>query len=95
MTERAVQQRSCNRARAEDHDLRRVGILRSETKRRRVLVVNLVDVLVEGAPVKCLVGYSERMRTGYTSRPGKARTEEVEHVLEDEEGRDLRSHNLP
>ena len=72
-----------------------MSVLRSETEGRRVLVVDLVDMLVKGAPVKCLVGYSEHMRTGHTSRLRKARTEEVEDILEDEEGRDLRNHNLP
>ena len=56
--EGAVEERAGDRTGTEDKDLCRVSVLRSETEGRRVLVVDLVDVLVEGAPVKCLVGCS-------------------------------------
>ena len=54
----AEEERAADGAGAEDEDLERVGVLGCETEGRRVLVVDLVDVLVEGAPVKCLVGCS-------------------------------------
>ena len=51
----AIKQRAANRSRSEDHDLCGVRVLRSKTERRAVLVVDLVDVLVEGAVVQDLV----------------------------------------
>ena len=62
---------------SENEDLSRVGVFGSKTEGSGVLVVDLVNVLVEGAPVERAVG------------------EEVEHVLEDEEERDLGSLVLP
>lgn len=53
--EHGVQDGADNRAGAEDEDLCGVGVLSGETERCRVLVVDLVDVLVEGSPVKSLV----------------------------------------
>lgn len=54
-TEHGVQDGANNRAGAEDEDLCRVGVLSGETERCRVLVVDFVNVLVEGSPVKSLV----------------------------------------
>ena len=56
VTERAVEDRAADRTSAEDHDLRGVRVLSREPKRCRVLVVDLVDVLVERAPVQRAVG---------------------------------------
>ena len=53
--EGAVEERAGDRAGSEDQDLSRVSVLCSKTEGRRVLVVDLVDVLVERAPMKCLV----------------------------------------
>ena len=53
--EHRVEDRPKNRARAEDEHLSGVRVLRSETERCGVLVVDLVDVLVERAPVESLV----------------------------------------
>lgn len=55
LAEPAVKQGAGDGARAEDHDFRGVRVLRSKTERRRVFVVNLVNVLVERAPVQRLV----------------------------------------
>ncbi len=77
VTERAVEDGAADRAGAEDHDLRRVCVLSRQSKRRRILVVDLVDVLVERTPVQRLVH------------------EEVEHVLEYEEEKDLGELLLP
>lgn len=51
----AVKDGTSDRTSAEDKYLGRVGILGSKTKRSRVLVVNLVNMLVQWSPMKCLV----------------------------------------
>lgn len=51
----AVEQRAGDRPRPENGDLSRVGVLCSEAKGGRVLVVDLVDVFVEGSVVQRLV----------------------------------------
>ena len=63
------QQRSADGAHAEDEDLERVRVLGRETERRRELVMQLVDALVERAlvqrtvrPVVCAVSLGEEMR---------------------------------
>ena len=53
--EGAVDEGAADRRRAENHDLGGVRVLGGEAERRRVLVVDLVDVLVERAPVEGLV----------------------------------------
>ena len=55
VAERAVEDGAADRTSAEDHDLRGVRVLSREPERCRVLVVDLVDVLVERAPVKSTV----------------------------------------
>ena len=55
VAERAVEDGAADRTSAEDHDLRGVRVLSREPERCRVLVVDLVDVLVERAPVQRLV----------------------------------------
>lgn len=66
-TEGAVEEWTRDRASTKDHNLSGVRIFRSKAERGRVLVVNLVDVLVERAPVQCLVGYPDRVSTGAAS----------------------------
>jgi hypothetical protein len=56
LREPAVQQRSANRASAQNQNLSGVRILGSETKGRAVLVVDLVNVPVERAVVQSLMG---------------------------------------
>ena len=53
----AVQQRSENRSCSENHNFKWMRILRSKTKRSRVFMMQLVDVLVEQGSVEELVGY--------------------------------------
>jgi len=53
--EPAVQKRSGEGSSAENEDLCRVCVLGSKTEGSRVLVVNLVDMFVEGTPMKSLV----------------------------------------
>ena len=67
-TECTVQERAGDRARAENHDLSRVSVLRSKTERCRVLVVDLVNVLVKRAPVESLVGCFGRVSMGHTTK---------------------------
>lgn len=55
--EHAVEDGSQDGAGAEDEDFRRMRILGSETERRGILVVNLVNMFVQRAPVQCLVSY--------------------------------------
>jgi hypothetical protein len=52
----AVKQGSSDRARAKDEDFSGVSVLGGKTERRRILVVDFVDVLVESTSVKGLVG---------------------------------------
>lgn len=54
--EGAVEDGACNRAGTENHDLSGVRVLGGETEGRGVLVVDLVDVLVQRAPVESAVG---------------------------------------
>ncbi len=42
-----IQDRPCNCSRAENEDLRRVGVFGCEAEWRRVLVMDLVDVLIQ------------------------------------------------
>jgi len=51
----APDQRTANGAGTQDQDFNGVGVLGSETERRRPLMVKLVDVLVEGAVVETAV----------------------------------------
>jgi hypothetical protein len=55
LCEPAVQERSADRARSENQDFSRMSVLGGETKRRAVLVMDLVDVLVERTVVQSLV----------------------------------------
>lgn len=55
-TEVAVKERTSNRPSTKDHHLSRVGEFSRKTKRRGVLMMKLVDVLVQRAPMECLVG---------------------------------------
>ena len=48
----APQDRRPHRPESEDHDLDRRRVLRRQPERRGVLVVDLVDVLVQGTPVQ-------------------------------------------
>lgn len=48
----AIKKRTANSANPEDEHLCRVSVLSRKTKGRRILVVDLVDVFVEGAVVK-------------------------------------------
>jgi len=54
--EPAPEQRSDNCSRTEDHDFERMGVFRSQTERRGVFVVELVNVLVEHGRVEELMG---------------------------------------
>lgn len=56
----AVEQRSENCARSEDHDFQRVCVLGSETERRGILVVELVDVFVEQGRVEELMSCGKK-----------------------------------
>jgi len=51
-----VHQRAKNSSSTEDEDFSRVSIFGGQTKRSRVFVMNLVDVLVKDTGVKSLVG---------------------------------------
>ena len=53
--EHSVDDRAENGTCTEDEDLRRMSVFSSETEGSGVLVVDLVDVLVERAPVKSTV----------------------------------------
>jgi hypothetical protein len=53
----AVQNRSGNGTSAKDENLGRVCVFSGKTKRCRILVVKLMNVLVKNAGVKRLVGY--------------------------------------
>ncbi len=55
VTEHAVQDGTKDRASSKDENLGGVSVLGSKTERGGILVVNLVDVLVERAPVQSLV----------------------------------------
>ena len=57
MSEAAVENGTEDCASTEDEDLCRVSILGGKTEGRGVLVVNLVDVLVQGTPVERLVRF--------------------------------------
>ena len=52
----AIEKRTHNCARSQNHNLSRVGILCSKTEGCRVLVVDLVNVLVQDTLVEHLVG---------------------------------------
>lgn len=52
----APQNGAADRAETEDHDFNRRRVFCCHTERRGVLVVDLVDVLVQRAPVHCAVG---------------------------------------
>ncbi len=56
-TEEGIDDRAENSTKTEYENLSGVGILSGKTEGSRVLVVNLMDVLVEGTPMKSLVGY--------------------------------------
>lgn len=55
----AVQDGSSNGTSTKNEDFGRVGIFSSKTERCRILVMNLVNMLVQCAGVKCLVGYDD------------------------------------
>ena len=94
--EGAVEERASDRAGSEDQHLSGVGILCSKTEGRRVLVVDLVDVLVENTGVESLVGCEIPNLSGHfqTQEGNRVRTNKVEEILEDEEQEDLRNHRL-
>jgi hypothetical protein len=52
----AIEERASNGACAQDEHLGGMRVLRSETEGCRVLVVNLMDMLVQGTVMKGLVG---------------------------------------
>ena len=54
----APEQRSDNGSGTEDHDFERMGIFRSQTERRRVFVVELVNVPVEDGGVEELMSWT-------------------------------------
>ena len=54
----APEQRSDNCPGTEDHDLERMGIFRSQTERRRVYVVELVNVPLEDGRVEELMSWT-------------------------------------
>ena len=55
MRDRNVEDGAEHRANAEDDNLERMCVLCRKTERRAVFVVDLVNVLVERAPVQCLM----------------------------------------
>jgi len=55
-SEGGVEDRATNGTGSKDQDFSGMGIYRCKTKRRRVLVMNFVDILVEETSMKCLVG---------------------------------------
>ena len=61
LREEHVQKRSKDRARTKDEDLSRMGVFSCKAKRRRVFVVNFVNVLVQNACMERLVGYTITM----------------------------------
>ena len=103
--EPAVEQRSDDRSRSENHDFERVGVFCGEAEGRGVFVVELVDVLVEQGRVEELMGCGDHItshrgegvhqNTGQGRGQKRARTEVVEHVLENKEECELREHGLP
>ena len=54
-SEEAVEEGSTDGTHSQDEDFERVCVLSRKTEGRRVLVVNLVNVLVQRSIVKCLV----------------------------------------
>lgn len=100
--EEAVEQGSRDGAGAKDHDLCRVRILSGQTERRRVLVMDFVNVLVEHRRVEELMGCrltNSMVSHGKHSEEKSVKehmlTEIVEHVLEEEKERQLGEHDLP
>ena len=61
LREENVQKRAKDRARTEDEDLGRMGVFSRKAKRRRVFVVDFVNVLVQNARMERLVGYTITM----------------------------------
>ena len=55
----AIKHGTCDGTRAKDKHLCRVGVLGSQAKRCRVLVVKLVNILVQWSPMKCLVSCTQ------------------------------------
>ena len=55
-----VEDRPSDRSSTKDEDFSRVGVFCSKAEGSRIFVVNFVDVLVHGAPVKELVGCQRR-----------------------------------
>ena len=54
----AIENRACNCSRAKNEDFGRVRIFCGKAEWRRVLVVNLVNMLIEHTGVQCLMGYT-------------------------------------
>lgn len=63
-TESAVEDGTSKGTGSEDEDFSGMSVLSSETEWRRVLVVNLVDVLVQGTPVKRTVSCNFMLASG-------------------------------
>ena len=61
LREEHVQKRAKDRARTKDEDLSRMGVFSCKAKRRRVFVVDFVNVLVQNACMERLVGYTIAM----------------------------------
>ena len=55
----AIKHGTCDGTRTKDKYLCGVGVLGSQAKRCRVLVVQLVNMLVQGSPMKCLVSCTQ------------------------------------
>lgn len=91
----AVEDGTRDRTRAEDKHFCRVGIFGSKTKRCRVLVVKLVNMLVQWSPMKSLVGYTDNYDKGKWRERGCKRTKVVEHVFKHKENGDLGDHGCP
>ena len=61
LREEHVQKRAKDRARTKDEDLSRMGVFCCKAERRRVPVVDFVNVLVQNTCMERLVGYTITM----------------------------------
>ena len=66
----AVEKWSKNRSRSEDHNFERMCVFRSETERRGIFVVKLVNMFVEQGRVEKLMSCGQREVRQYSSEVG-------------------------